>query len=373
MSLLRWIVVLLFVGLFGSIAYFTLISEVTYIPPRKNPPMFATSTPAVKPGTSTPTISGELPKQKILSGGYHVSQTFNNCAPAALSMAMSHYGIYVGQDVLAASLRPANNLKGINDDKSTTPDELAREAAKYGLVGYYRPHGDIEMLKKFIAADIPVAMRTLLHANEDFAHYRVVKGYDDTTGEIIQDDGYEGANLRFSYAKFNQIWQPFNYAYLVLVHPSKQKQVEAIIGEDLDTYHAWQNALEVADAELAKNPSDLDAAYNRSTAYYYLGKYEESAKAYEKIESRLPMRTIWYQIEPIQSYFELGNYPRVFSLTDTIINNKNPAYSELYLLRGYSYVKQGDTAKAKAEFEKAVLYNKNLKSAQEALASVSSN
>ena len=41
---------------------------------------------------------------------------------------------------------------------------------------------------------------------------------------------------------------------------------------------------------------------------YYLGEREQSATAFEKVEARLPLRTLWYQIEPIQNYFDLGGY-----------------------------------------------------------------
>ena len=49
------------------------------------------------------------------------------------------------------------------------------------------------------------------------------------------------------------------------------------------------------------------------------------------------------------------------------MNGYNPAYSELYILRGKIYEKQGDLELARQEFEKAVFYNKNLKSAEESL------
>lgn len=354
-----------------GLAYFAIQAEIPSTPHKPvviTPnPSAAPSTPGVKPGASII----QIPKAKTLITDYYVSQTFNNCAPAALSMALAHYGINVSQEALAESLRPVNNLSGKNDDKSTTPDELGREAEKYGLVSYYRPHGNTEMVKQFIANDIPVVVRTLLHANEDYAHYRVVKGYDDVTGHFIEDDGYEGKNIRFTYAKFDELWQPFNYSYLVLVRPEKKKIAESIIGGDLNSLVAWQNAVDYARKELADKPADLDAAYNLSVALYYTGQYAESVATFEKIESRLAEHTMWYQIEPIQAYFEAGNYARVFELSDRILNNKNPAYSELYLLRGYSYLKQNDIPKAREEFERAVQYNKNLRVAQEALASVS--
>src|SRR3989344_7520378 len=80
----------------------------------------------------------KLPAQMVLESDYHIFQTFNNCAPAALSMALSYYGVTVSQEKLAADLRPYNNLTGKNDDKSTPPEELAAKAEEYRLRTYYR-------------------------------------------------------------------------------------------------------------------------------------------------------------------------------------------------------------------------------------------
>lgn len=312
----------------------------------------------------------KIPAQKILQTDYYVSQTFNNCAPVALSMALYHYGVKVSQEVLAESLRPVHNLTGKDDDKETTPYELGEEARKYGLTPYFRPNGDIEILKKFIANDIPIITRTLLHKDEDYAHYRVVRGYDDATKELIQDDGYEGKNLRYSYDDFLNIWEVFNYGYLVLVPEEKKSIIEEIIGPDLDEKRAWQRALKIAEQKLQSNKNTARNQFNVSVASYYTGNYEKSALVFEQVEPKLTKHTIWYQIEPIEAYYMLGKYDRVFSLTEKIINGGNRAYSELYMLRGQSYLAKGEKSLAKAEFEKAVLYNKNYKPAQEALAAL---
>ncbi len=51
----------------------------------------------VKVGQPTPT---DIPHRKVLSGGKHVYQTFNNCGPASLSMALSYYSINISQEDL---------------------------------------------------------------------------------------------------------------------------------------------------------------------------------------------------------------------------------------------------------------------------------
>lgn len=353
-----------------------LLSKPMVIVPAGSSPGAATASvaPPVQPvagasAAAAPYRAENLPAQKILAIPYHTFQSFNNCAPAALSIDLSYYGVNKTQQELAADLRPYNNPQGINDDKSTVPEELGEEARKFGLIPYYRVNGNIDLLRQFIAADIPVVLRTLLHDNENFAHYRVVKGYDNTTRELIQDDSYEGKNLRFSYDKFLTLWQQFNYEYLILVPPGKQAIAEGILGENLDPKVAWQGAVRTAEAELAKDPNDIRARFNLSKALYGTGDYKRSVQEFEKIDDKLPQIVLWYQMQPIQSYFELGDHEKVMEWANAILA-RNVSFEEMYILRGKVYLRQGRPELAKKEFEQAVFYNKNSKAAKEALASV---
>ncbi|MBI2019881.1 C39 family peptidase, partial [Candidatus Daviesbacteria bacterium] len=174
------------------------------------------------------------PQSKVLPNNYHIFQTFNNCGPAALSMALSYFGINVSQKQLGQDLRPYQISGGDNDDKSVTLEELAEKSKEYELIPYHRPNGNIELIKLFIIYDIPVIARTLTKPHEDIGHYRIVKGYDDNRGQIIQDDSLQNKNLWFNYDDFNTLWEKFNFEYLVLVPEDKKEIAEAILGQDLD-------------------------------------------------------------------------------------------------------------------------------------------
>jgi tetratricopeptide (TPR) repeat protein len=311
-----------------------------------------------------------LPQSKTLVNDYHIFQSFNNCGPAALSMALSYYAINVSQAELGQQLRPYQVAGGDNDDKSTTLEELAKKSEEYNLIAYHRPNGNPELIKHFINNDMPVITRTWLEENDDIGHYRIIKGFDENTKEFIQDDSYQGKNLHYSYERFNKIWEKFNYEYLVLVPKDKQNIAEEILGEDKDEITAWKNAVALSQQQLSKNPDDIYARFNLSVAYFHTRDYKNSVNEFEKVEERLPFRTLWYQIEPIEAYFSLGNYDRVFEITDRILHNHNRAFSELYIIRGNIYKVQGDTDAARNEFEQAVFYNSNLKEAQEALNSL---
>lgn len=285
-------------------------------------------------------------------------------------MTLSHYGIIISQQELGNELRPYQNPQGDNDDKSVTLTELGEKAKDFDLIPYHRPNGNIELIKKFISYDMPVLTRTLTKVNEDIGHYRVVKGYNGQTGQLIQDDSLQGSNLWYTYEDFSSLWQKFNYEYLVLVPKDKQEIAEAILGEEKDEKISWQKALRQAQGKLLKNPEDIYARFNLSVALYEIDDYQRSVEEFEKVENQLPFRTLWYQIEPIQAYYELGNYQRVFEITDKILNNWNRAFSELYYLRGQIYLKQENKESARQEFEKAILYKYNYFSAQDALNSI---
>lgn len=148
-----------------------------------------------------------LPTTKILEGGTQVFQSFNNCGPAALSMAFSYYDVNKSQKELGEILRPYQIPNGDNDDKSVTLQELAAEAQKYGFTTYHRPMGNSEIIENLINYDIPVITRTILKEGDDIGHYRVIKGFNREKGIFIQDDSLQGKNLEYTYEQFNSIWK----------------------------------------------------------------------------------------------------------------------------------------------------------------------
>lgn len=358
------IFLLLVVFVFSAVIGFVLFSPKQSIVNNQASIISSSPTPGPLPIPS-------IPPQKVLSNGnYHIFQTFNNCGPAALSMALRFYEINVDQEELGNALRPYQVTGGDNDDKSVTLEELAEKSKEYGFIPYHRPMGNPEIVKQFIASDIPVITRTWTKPNEDIGHYRIVKGYDEALGVFIQDDSLQNKNLEYAYSDFNQIWKKFNYEYLVLVPKGKVEIAKQILGKNKDARTAWQNAVENSELELSSNPNDIYARFNLSVALYNIGDYKRSTEEFERVENFLPFRTLWYQIEPIEAYYELGNYDRVFQVTDKVLGYYNRAFSELYILRGKIYQKQGNTELARNEFQKAVFYNSNLKEARTLLSAI---
>lgn len=327
--------------------------------PDSSPLVSATSTP-----TATPIL---YPSEYTIPLKTHVFQTFNNCGPASLSMALSYFDINISQTELGNQLRPYQNPQGDNDDKSTTLAELAQKAEELGFIAYHRPMGDEEIIKKFIANDIPIVTRTITKPDEDIGHYRLLRGYTDEG--FIQDDSLQGKGLYYTFSDFNDLWKIYNYEYLAIVPEDNQSVAEGILGTFLDENYAWQEAVDNSLQALKENPNDTYAIFNASVAYYNIGDYQSSIEYFEKVENQLSMRTLWYQIEPIKAYFEVGNYEKVFSLTDSILENHNRAFSELYIIRGDIYMNQSLITQAIEEYEKAVFYNASLLEAKQKLES----
>lgn len=317
---------------------------------------------------------GEVKIQILEPGDYvlldnptHVYQTFNNCGAATLSMILNGLGESVTQKDLGDKMRPYQHPEGDNDDKTIFTYELVDWAKRYGFESVARVNGDIELLKTFNANGILVVVKTWLNVNEDIGHFRIVRGFDEGRQVIIQDDSFDGKNKKISYFDFLSMWQPFNYAYMIAYTPDQVELVEAIIGKDLEEGADWQNALTRANKEAEHDPENIYPLFNMSTSYYQLGDYQASVDSFESVENRLPRRMMWYQIEPIQAYFELGNYDRVFAISDNIIENGNRAFSELYQIQGEIYLTRGDVDKARAQFELALTYNENFEAARVAL------
>lgn len=320
-------------------------------------------------------ITSEKPQKQLpplksaytLSGITFVSQTYNNCGPAALSMVFSHYGKAISQETLASTMRPYNNPNGGVDDKSVFPEEFVAEAKSYGYEALYRPNGTKEQVKALIANDIPVVIRTWLNPLEDIGHYRIIKGYDDEKQLFLQDDSYQGPNLTYTYDEVMSMWQPFSYAY-ILVYPQEKKAiVEQIIGEDNDEETAWRNASIRAKKEQKQDPQNPYPTMNLSLAYYHLGDFKNAIAAYESVREKLPSRMLWYQPEPLYAYQKIKQTDKVLNITEAIINGGNPAFSELYQLRGEIYLEKGDKTSAKNEFQTALYYNNKFATAQKAL------
>ncbi len=84
-----------------------------------------------------------------------------------------------------------------------------------------RFNGNRDIARALLRAGVPVMAEQWIdvHGRGEMGHYRVLIGYDDSTGELIAHDSYYGGSRRFGYDEFDRMWLPFLGAYVVAVSP----------------------------------------------------------------------------------------------------------------------------------------------------------
>lgn len=341
-------------------------SPTAQITSSKTPQLTATPLPSLTPTyTTTP-----LPVDILLTGLVHEYQQFNNCGPANLSMALSYWGWTGNQNDTRAFLRPNREV----DDKNVMPGEMVAFVEEYTeFKALARVGGDLEMLKRLIAAGFPVLIEKGHHPEDDWwmGHYVVVNGYDDQRQRFTIQDSLIAPDLSLAYADLEaHEWRDFNYVYIVIYPPDRQDQVYALLGQHVDSKVNYQFAAQKALDEMA-NLSGRDlffAWFNLGSSQVGLEDYAAAAMAYDQAfqlyqglsEEQRPYRLMWYQIGPYMAYFYAGRYQDVVNLANTTFNwVGQPVLEESYYWRGLAYEALGDLDKAIADLKKAAQLNPN--------------
>jgi tetratricopeptide (TPR) repeat protein len=230
----------------------------------------------------------------------------------------------------------------------------------------YRVAGDIQVLKRLLAANYPVIIEeasTLLPEdangpNDDMwdAHYLLVTGYDDTTMTITAHDPLRGPDKKIPYDLLMADWKPFNYLYMVIYFPEHEAEVTSILRENWDPEINRQTALTIAQEATAEDPSDAFAWFNLGSALVYFERYQEAAQAFDRsFTIGLPQRMTRYQFWPFVAYYNADQIEYLLQLTENTYKIINGQYSEEALLwHGYGLLRKGDIDGAAADWNKAL-------------------
>jgi tetratricopeptide (TPR) repeat protein len=340
---------------------------VTPQPATQTAKVSATSLPMIDPTPSaTPTpIPAPLPRQASITSPPFEQQTPNNCGPATLSMALHIYGWEGNQADIA------NVIKPILQDRNVNPEELryyVRTQAGW-LNMEYRVGGNIETLKRLIAANYPVMVESVtsldpndaLGPTDDLwaAHYLLLTGYDDNVQAFTIQDSYHGADLTIPYAQLETEWKPFNNLYIVMYFPQFEDEMKTLLATDWDPGINRQLALDASQADSAKNPNDAFAWFNLGSNLVYFDRYEEAALAYDKArEIGLPLRMFRYQFGPFLAYFHSNRNEDLLVLTD-YARGITEMSEEAWLWYGFGLYRQGDYDGALKAWQKADKVNPN--------------
>ncbi len=340
----------------------------TAIPGTPHPTGTATITPAVTPTISstaellpspTPTLAPP-PSQARLAAPPYEKQTPNNCGPAALSMLLKYYGWTGDQKTISDVIKP------VNGDRNVNPEEMAYWVHNFAgwLRMEYRVGGDLDTLKRLIAAGYPVIIESTTSLNPDdtgwpdddlwAAHYLLLTGYDDATQTFTAQDAYRGPDKQIPYEQVLSEWKPFNYLYLVVYLPEQEEQVKAILGPNWDPGLNRLNALAMAQAATEKDPSDAFAWFNVGSNHVYFERYDEANAAYDKArELGLPQRMFRYQFGPFIANFQANRTDDLLALTDYALQRTDMS-EETWLWHGWALYRQGNTQGAVENWRKAL-------------------
>ena len=345
------------------------------------------TTPEIKPTESAiqlpPTATPHpLPVEYRLDGFQHKFQTWNNCGPATLAMALSYFGEAVTQEQTAAILKPNP------EDRNVSPDEMAayvNEQTPHKAL--FRANGSLEGLKRLIANDIPVIIETGINPPGEFrwlgwyGHYLLIVAYSDEEESFWVYDSWFGTSEEplknahldgriVSYEDLAADWSQFNRNYIALYRPKQQALVSALIGEDMEDQSMWETALLRSKEEIEIDAENPFYWFNLGTNYAALQQHEEAAIAFDQARAiGLPWRMLWYQFGPFDSYLQVGRYEDVLLLADTTLEGR-PYFEESYYYKGKALEAMGEQEAAKENLEKAANFNPNFIPAQTALAGI---
>jgi hypothetical protein len=334
--------------------------------PRATPTPTFTPTPtavSTELSTSIPTItSTPIPASVFLNVSF-VDQMnrYNYCGPSNLAMALDYWG-WKGEpgETLAIRDQIGRTIKPGVDDQSLPFVERGKtdvNVMPYEMVDYvnektslkaiFRYGGDLDLLKRLIAAGFPVITEKGIyepllpdHSVQWGGHYSFTTGYEDSLQKFIWQDSYlpeptsVGKNSQTSYVDYMTFWRSFNYLFIIVYPADREGDLFQVLGPWVDQFWAAQHALDIANQEIQSQTltgNDLFfAMFNRVTSLVNLQNpdYGPAAQAFDQAnayyndtliptgDKRIPWRMMWYQTGPYYAYYYSGRYQDVIDLAN---------------------------------------------------------
>jgi tetratricopeptide (TPR) repeat protein len=228
----------------------------------------------------------------------------------------------------------------------------------------YRVGGDLETLKRLIAAGYPVIIEGTTSLNpgdtgwpdDDLwaAHYLLLTGYDDATQMFTVQDPYRGPDRSIPYDQLVSEWKPFNYLYMIIYLPEEEPELQQILGSNWGPDLNRQNSLAASQAATTEDPSDAFAWFNLGSNLVYFERYQEANVAYDKSrEIGLPQRMFRYQFGPFLANFHAHRTDDLLTLTNYALQRTDMS-EEAWLWHGWALARQGDTNGAVENWRRAL-------------------
>ena len=323
-----------------------------------------------------------LPERVVLEGMSVVKQSFNNCGPANLTQVLNWYGSTITQEDVASYLKP--NPEDRNVSPWQISDYVNEQVSGYKAIT--RSGGDLEMIKRFLAAGFPVVIEKGYELPDSgwWGHYLTLYGYDDELEELYSQDSYlgpfDGSGRTDAYRDFLPFWQQFNNTFYIVYRPEQEETVAALMGADMfDDLKMWQKVAAIAEEETTERPNDVFSWFNLGTALTRMGSltgeaqyYQGGAQAFDKArELGLPPRMLWYQFEPYLAYLRTDRYQDIVDLADATLETQGGRnVEETFWYKGHALAYLGDISGAITAYQTSLSVNANFYPAQWSLDSL---
>ena len=347
----------------------------------ENPGQAATPTepgPTITPSPSpTPTpLPTAIPGGASLSGIRHEYQSFNNCGPANLSMALSYWGWTGDQRDTAAFLRPGEY------DKNVNPEEMqAFIDEQTDLEVTLRVGGDLETIKRFLAAGFPVVIEKGYDPEHDdwMGHYQTFNAYNDQAGQFTAQDSLIMPDFPVPYEVVEERWRDFNHVYLVIYPKEREAEVFSILGPQADQAYNYEYATELARSEIEalSGREQYFAWFNLGSNLVAQEDYAGAAAAFDNAfavyptisNEERPWRVMWYRDDPYEAYYHTGRYQDIIELANTTFFALGEyTLEESFYWRGLANEALGKMNEAIFDLNKAVELNPGFEPARQELA-----
>jgi tetratricopeptide (TPR) repeat protein len=316
-------------------------------------------------------------------------------------MALNFWGWTGNRDDVAKVIKPGSGNPKVDFIQQGEPD---KNVMPYEMVDFVNEHtefqalqrygGDMELVKRLVVAGFPVLIEKGYY-ERDYAgkvawlgHYSFITGYDDARAVFIWQDTYPppqctgvGRDVEVSYAKFLEGWRAFDYLFIVVYPPARERELLDVLGPWSDANWAARHALETAEAEI-QTLEGIDlyfAWFAKGTSHVALQQYADAAIAYDQafrlynnldnLSAQRPYRMLWYQTGPYFAYYYSTRYQDVIDLATTTLTQtiSRPTLEESLLWRGRAYYMIGDTQKAIDDYRAALKIHVNWGPAVQAL------
>ncbi len=331
------------------------------IPPTKTPlPPTPTSTPTPTPTptstptpTPTPAITPPAPAVLLSPVEYHAERT-DYCSLAPLGLALTYWGAPESHERIEQILCPGDR------DTFVSTDELKRYAELQGLKAFVGVNGDQTLLRTLLTNGFPVIVtRWVSVSGGEAGRYGLVRGYDSAAGTLIMQEFGVGPEVKVAETEFEAGWRVFNRQYVVVYPTGRENVLNLVLAQVLDPAKMWEAALARAEAEITQNQVDPFAWLNKGGALLTLNRASEAQQAFAQArELGLPLRLYRYRYDVLEGLLAVEDYQGLLTLTQSVIQDK-AAVEELHLYRARAYVGLGDTAKARAEYTRALELHPN--------------